>query len=64
MTIRDCREWYNVETKIHPWPANNYTAAASMTEQEGTAFLENSTYTHRVDGWQPIEYHIEGLEYE
>ena len=50
MTIRDCREWYSVETKIHPWPANNYTAAASMTEQEGTAFLENSTYTHRVDG--------------
>ena len=50
MTIRDHREWYKVETKIHPRPASNYTVAASMTEQESTAFLDNGTFTHRVDG--------------
>ena len=49
MTIRDHREWYKVETKIHPRPTSNYTAATSMTEQESTAFLDNRMFTHRVD---------------
>ena len=62
MTIRHCREWYKVETKIHPRPASNYTAAASMTEQESTALLDNGMFTYRVDGRQPIEYGIEGLK--
>ena len=64
MTIRDHREWYNVETKIHPRPANNYTAASSTTEQESTTLLDNGMFTHRVDGQQPIEYSIQGLKYE
>ena len=38
MTIRDRRGWYNEETKIHPRPTKNYTAAVSTTEQKGTAF--------------------------
>ena len=50
MTIRDCKEWYKVETKIHPMPTNNYIAAANMTEQEGTTLLDNGMFTHRVDG--------------
>ena len=64
MTIRDRRERYKVETKIHPRPTSNYTAAASTTEQESTAFLDNGMFTHRVDGRQPIEYGIEGHKYE
>ena len=64
MTLRDHREWYKVETKIHPRPTSNNTAATSITEQESTAFLDNGTSTHRVDGQQPIEYSIEGLKYE
>ena len=64
MTIIDHRERYNVGTKIHPRPTNNYTAVASMTEQEGAAILDNGMFTHRVDSQQPIEYHIEGLKYE
>ena len=64
MTIRDHREWYKVETKIHPRPTSNYTAATSTTEQESTAFLENRMFTHRVDSQQPIEYGIEGLKYK
>ena len=50
MTIKDRRERYKVETKIHPRPASNYTAATSMTEQECTTLLDNGTFTHRVDG--------------
>ena len=38
MTIREHRERYNEETKIHPRPTKNYTAATSTTEQKGTAF--------------------------
>ena len=49
MTTRDHREWYKVETKIHPRPISNYTAVTSMTEQESTAFLDNGMLTHRVD---------------
>ena len=64
MTIRDHREQYKVETKIHPRPTSNYTAAASMTEQESAALLDNGTFTHSVDGRQPIEYDIEGLKYK
>ena len=45
-------------------PASNYTAAASMMEQESTALLDNRTFTRRVDGRQPIEYSIEGLKYK
>ena len=64
MTITDCRKRYKVETKIHPRPASNYTVAASTTEQESTTLLDNETFTHRVDSWQPIEYSIGGLKYE
>ena len=35
-----------------------------MMEQASTALLDNGTLTHRVDGWQPIEYNIEGIKYE
>ena len=38
MRIRDHKEWYKVETKIHPRPASNYPAATGMTEQTSTAF--------------------------
>ena len=38
MIIIDHREQYNEEIKIHPRPAQNYTAATSKTEQKGTAF--------------------------
>ena len=59
MRIRDHKEQYKVETKIHPRPTSNYPAIASMTEQ-----TSNGMVTHRVDGRQPIEYGIEGLKYE
>ena len=36
--IRNHRGWYKLETKIHPRPVSNYTAAASTAEQKGTAF--------------------------
>ena len=51
MTIRDHKERYKVETKIHPRPVRNYT-------------LDNGMFTHRVDDRQPIEYGIEGLKYK
>ena len=38
MTIRDHKEWYKAETKIHPMPTSKYPAAASMMEQTSTAF--------------------------
>ena len=34
--------------KDTPLPTSNYTAAASTTEQESTALLDNGTFNHRV----------------
>ena len=63
MTIKDHREWYKVHGHTLE-PISKYTAASSTTEQASTTLLDNGTFTHRVDGQQPIVYSIEGLKYE
>ena len=64
MTIKDNREQYKVEIKIHPRSHRLIHCSHKYGRVHKDRPLDNRTFTHRADGRQPIEYHIEGLKYK